>query len=680
MELSEANKLLEALQNLSTLFDASLPLSLLYEESRGEEGRSVLHEANTVNKLAGMFVTANSYLDRVGKSVQLPDDGLREVGMPIEEVDSMMVAMCVPLWRLLRNLCTDSQTQSTMRQKFRIPAFVKVLQHLNQMEAASKPIKNLRLSGMQLLCNYVASNQSNQAEVWPLLFGQQAVAAADISEEKIALLPPICSYADNVFALGVHVLYNCIVNNDVCRNVFLTETFSSEQQQQQQQQWLRHVIDHEIDYVAEVDDISEAHEWIHHVLAVVFEHQHLVPSLVAVDNEQQQGEQKKSEKKSEQKMNEKVDDEEQGDRCVLFVLFSWFEKESTRFCPGQLLVLDAYRKWTQTLSEEALLDRRIHATVVRNALFLTAWLCERHAGQLMDGERLKHPPDYVAGYPSTHTAAVADDGDVNADAAGEHRETGKPDEHTNQEVVWWHGLGYCLEESDEEQEDEEGEQRKEKGERKQADLCAGYAVAAVRLVLDVLSNVIAVMPDATLQMALVTTPSCFLSSSSSLNPAAALSLLDVVFTLLRHLPLSVITVKVEGTPTPNKVAVDPHRHLKLLFTFKSCLIRFLGNLCYRCRPIQSLLSEKKGLEVFLNSTMFDPTQPFLREWALMALRNATENHDENQAYIELLQNQGVANDWELEGMGLKASLNQNTGKVTIQSTKENKTGPTSEQK
>lgn len=55
----------------------------------------------------------------------------------------------------------------------------------------------------------------------------------------------------------------------------------------------------------------------------------------------------------------------------------------------------------------------------------------------------------------------------------------------------------------------------------------------------------------------------------------------------------------------------------------------------------------------------------MREWSLFACRNICESLEENRQEISKLKAQSIVSTSELEQMGLKATIENTTGKVTI---------------
>ncbi|PIK48024.1 hypothetical protein BSL78_15125, partial [Apostichopus japonicus] len=76
--------------------------------------------------------------------------------------------------------------------------------------------------------------------------------------------------------------------------------------------------------------------------------------------------------------------------------------------------------------------------------------------------------------------------------------------------------------------------------------------------------------------------------------------------------------------------------------FRRDLVRLIGNLSYRCKTSQDLVRDLKGIQVILEQCNIDDQNPFINQWAVLAIRNICENNQENQDVIAALRQQGVA--------------------------------------
>eukprot|EP00536_Pseudo-nitzschia_multiseries_P008595 jgi/Psemu1/296981/fgenesh1_pm.220_\ len=122
------------------------------------------------------------------------------------------------------------------------------------------------------------------------------------------------------------------------------------------------------------------------------------------------------------------------------------------------------------------------------------------------------------------------------------------------------------------------------------------------------------------------------------------------------------------------------------------LVKFVGNLCYKCKYNQDLLRttlvppvkkavqrvetvEKKdnashssetrnGLHVLLTCTTHATSCFTLREWGVIAIRNVLENNPNNQAVVEELMAQGPVESADLQQAGVRVQLDSK-GKVSL---------------
>jgi len=70
------------------------------------------------------------------------------------------------------------------------------------------------------------------------------------------------------------------------------------------------------------------------------------------------------------------------------------------------------------------------------------------------------------------------------------------------------------------------------------------------------------------------------------------------------------------------------------YALKRGFIRLVGNLAYRCRENQDIIREAGLLGPILNSSVLDDNNPYIQQWAVLAIRNLTENNEENKKEIE----------------------------------------------
>ena len=105
------------------------------------------------------------------------------------------------------------------------------------------------------------------------------------------------------------------------------------------------------------------------------------------------------------------------------------------------------------------------------------------------------------------------------------------------------------------------------------------------------------------------------------------------------------------------------------------MVRLIGNLVYQCRYNQDLLrvcgritgasTERTGLHLILSCTSLAPACFTLREWCIVAIRNALEDNAANQETVRRLEANQVADDTpELQRLGVKIELDAN-GNVQV---------------
>merc|ERR1719193_828834 len=91
--------------------------------------------------------------------------------------------------------------------------------------------------------------------------------------------------------------------------------------------------------------------------------------------------------------------------------------------------------------------------------------------------------------------------------------------------------------------------------------------------------------------------------------------------------------------------------------FHRDVVRLLGNLCWKNRRNQDTVRDLQGIPAVLSSFNIDESSPFVRQWAVFALRNLCEDNFENQEVVAGIQLRGVEDrGGVLEEMGLEIEL------------------------
>ncbi|KAF8727186.1 hypothetical protein AX14_007502 [Amanita brunnescens Koide BX004] len=79
---------------------------------------------------------------------------------------------------------------------------------------------------------------------------------------------------------------------------------------------------------------------------------------------------------------------------------------------------------------------------------------------------------------------------------------------------------------------------------------------------------------------------------------------------------------------------------------KRDLVRLLGILCHKERKVQDRIRECGGIQIIMNMCVIDERNPYLKEHAILALRNILEDNGENQNVVESIK---PVNESETQG-------------------------------
>jgi Spinocerebellar ataxia type 10 protein domain len=105
-------------------------------------------------------------------------------------------------------------------------------------------------------------------------------------------------------------------------------------------------------------------------------------------------------------------------------------------------------------------------------------------------------------------------------------------------------------------------------------------------------------------------------------------------------------------------------------------VRLIGNLTYQCPQNQNALrsssvvrfknddDDRNGLHILLSTTGLAMSCFSVREWGIVAIRNALENNLANQAIVERLQAERVVQTTALDDMGLQINISRD-GQATV---------------
>ncbi|CAH1784271.1 unnamed protein product [Owenia fusiformis] len=90
---------------------------------------------------------------------------------------------------------------------------------------------------------------------------------------------------------------------------------------------------------------------------------------------------------------------------------------------------------------------------------------------------------------------------------------------------------------------------------------------------------------------------------------------------------------------------------------KCSLIQLIANLVHKNKANQNMVKDTGGLELIMNLTKIDGNNPFITEWAVLALRNLCEDNPDIRSIIANTTIDGVANKSEiLKDFGIEAEV------------------------
>jgi hypothetical protein len=114
--------------------------------------------------------------------------------------------------------------------------------------------------------------------------------------------------------------------------------------------------------------------------------------------------------------------------------------------------------------------------------------------------------------------------------------------------------------------------------------------------------------------------------------------------------------------------------------FVTNAVRLIGNLTYHCPSNQDRLrsvrlsspsssttdaqQQRNGLHILLSTTGLAPSCFSVREWGIVAIRNALENNATNQAVVERLRAESAVQTTALDDMGLQIAIGAD-GRATV---------------
>ncbi|KAJ3337148.1 Ataxin-10 [Gonapodya sp. JEL0774] len=123
-----------------------------------------------------------------------------------------------------------------------------------------------------------------------------------------------------------------------------------------------------------------------------------------------------------------------------------------------------------------------------------------------------------------------------------------------------------------------------------------------------------------------------------------------------------ISTESADAPRHSSVTTTPKSPL---FMLKTDVVRLLSNLTYKCPGVQDEIRERDAIPLILEQCNLDDVNPFLREHAILLIRNLCDGNAVNQAYIRSLEAQKVVVPEEvLDKIGGELEIDAG-GKLTL---------------
>eukprot|EP01138_Halocafeteria_seosinensis_P006346 gb/GECG01006487.1/.p1 GENE.gb/GECG01006487.1/~~gb/GECG01006487.1/.p1 ORF type:complete len:530 (+),score=64.25 gb/GECG01006487.1/:1-1590(+) len=109
---------------------------------------------------------------------------------------------------------------------------------------------------------------------------------------------------------------------------------------------------------------------------------------------------------------------------------------------------------------------------------------------------------------------------------------------------------------------------------------------------------------------------------------------------------------------------EEHCTLDIPTGYRSDLLHTIGCIVHKNRGAQNQVLHAEGVPMVLNNCRILASEPLLREWALLTIRNLCEGNEEIQNLIAAYKAEDVANPEEAKRMGLEAKVED--GKLRVE--------------
>ena len=109
-------------------------------------------------------------------------------------------------------------------------------------------------------------------------------------------------------------------------------------------------------------------------------------------------------------------------------------------------------------------------------------------------------------------------------------------------------------------------------------------------------------------------------------------------------------------PVQQRFATNADETVTAETGLKGALVRLIGNAAYRHNANQLCALDCGAVALILAHTTVDETSPFVREWALLSIRNLCEGNTNVQSFIAQLEKRSPAENEALRSMGVEAEF------------------------
>ncbi|ODQ53900.1 hypothetical protein SAICODRAFT_34512 [Saitoella complicata NRRL Y-17804] len=116
---------------------------------------------------------------------------------------------------------------------------------------------------------------------------------------------------------------------------------------------------------------------------------------------------------------------------------------------------------------------------------------------------------------------------------------------------------------------------------------------------------------------------------------------------------------------PTAESTSSPESMKAFAFVKRDTVRLLSTLCYKSRFVQDEVRRLHGIELVLSQCNVDDDNPYLREHAVLCVRNLLEENTDNQALVAEMEAIKVMPSEALEGTGITPVVGTD-GKVKLQ--------------